>query len=150
MERDVKDGGIQQDMLFQNFTNGRDRSHRSSSVLNSELRVGSCLRVRAYLGDTPITVILDSGAGVSIIGRGFIRIFEKTLGYPPPKKPISLTIAGVKQCGQNFGENNYIIYPKIWREKGISRNECGGSAGMERRGATRMERFERDGYKFCL
>ena len=54
--------------------------------------------VAGYLEGNPVGTILDSGAGVSIVGRRFVDLYRRTFGYPPPMDPITLTVTGVNSA----------------------------------------------------
>ena len=60
-----------------------------------QLQVGPCLTVGAYLEGSPVNTILDTGAGVSIIGRRFVDLYKRVYGRLPKMDPVSLTIKGV-------------------------------------------------------
>ena len=65
---------------------------------DAKLQVGPCLMVDAYLESNPVRAILDSGAGVSIVGKRFVALYGQTFGHPPPLEPIALTITGVNSA----------------------------------------------------
>ena len=69
------------------------------SLGDENLQIGSCLRVAGYLEGSPVSTILDSGAGVSIVGRKFVALYGRTFGHPPPMDPITLTVTGVNSAG---------------------------------------------------
>lgn len=59
------------------------------------LEVGSCLKVAAKLPeDVDVVVVLDSGAGVSIVGERYIKKYREKFGEMEVKK-IELKVAGV-------------------------------------------------------
>ena len=62
------------------------------------LQVGPCLSVGAYLEGSPVNTILDSGAGVSIVGKRFTELHKKVYKCLPKMDPIALTIKGVNSA----------------------------------------------------
>ena len=74
---------------------GRIFDRAPAGEQDQDLEVGPCLMVRAYLGGTPLPVILDSGAGVSIVGGRFVGLYKETFSREPPLKPIKLTVTGI-------------------------------------------------------
>ena len=68
------------------------------SLGDENLQIGTCLRVAGYLEGNPVSTILDSGAGVSIVGRKFVALYGRTFGHPPPMDPITLTVTGVNSA----------------------------------------------------
>ena len=69
-----------------------------SLLTDAKLQVGPCLMVDAYLERNPVRAILDSGAGVSIVGKRFVALYGQTFGHPPPLEPIALIITGVNSA----------------------------------------------------
>ena len=63
-----------------------------------QLQVGPCLTVGAYLEGSPVNTILDTGAGVSIIGKRFVDLYKRVYGRLPKMDPVSLTIKGVNSA----------------------------------------------------
>ena len=57
------------------------------------LQVGPCLSVGAYLEGSPVNTILDSGAGVSIVGKRFTELHKKVYKCLP-----NITIKGVNSA----------------------------------------------------
>ena len=59
------------------------------------LQVGPHLMVTGFLGGAQVKIILDSGAGVSIVGGKFIKLYKDIFGYPPHTIPITLHVSGI-------------------------------------------------------
>ena len=47
---------------------------------------------------SPVNTILDTGAGVSIIGKRFVDLYKRVYGRLPKMDPVSLTIKGVNSA----------------------------------------------------
>ena len=85
--------------------------------------------VDAYLERNPVRAILDSGAGVSIVGKRFVALYGQTFGHPPPLEPIALTITGVNSAAAGGDSRN--IFPAQFRfTSQTSQSERGCGTGM--------------------
>ena len=53
------------------------------SLGDENLQIGTCLSVAGYLEGNPVSTILDSGAGVSIVGRKFVALHVRANSWAP-------------------------------------------------------------------
>ena len=95
-------------MLEMNATGVREKLKRKGSFAISQpppggkrdckhpvLEVGSCLQVTGTLPDgVSVRVVLDSGAGVSIVGKQFVEKWEQSYGEMEVRK-IEMRVTGV-------------------------------------------------------
>jgi hypothetical protein len=78
------------------------------------LEMGSCLKVTgALLDGVPITVVLDSGAGVSIVGERFVGKWEGSYGKVNMEK-VDLKIAGV-YSGASLSVAGMMTFPLVFQ-----------------------------------
>ena len=79
------------------------------------LEIGSCFKVTGALPKgVPVTVVLDSGAGVSIIGVRFLEKWEGNYGKMEVEK-VDLKVAGI-YSGASLSVVGMMTFPLVFQE----------------------------------
>ena len=78
------------------------------------LEMGSCLKVTGALPKgVPVTVVLDSGAGVSVIGAKFLEKWERNYGGMEVDK-VDLRVAGI-YSGASLSVTGMMTFPLLFQ-----------------------------------
>ena len=78
------------------LAHSREEKKEEEMTEEEKIDIGPCLMIRASLdGKTNVLVIIDSGAGVTIVGKRFLTKWESVMGKSLKIKPIDLKITGV-------------------------------------------------------